>query len=177
MKFWLREKLGLKQAEGRKAPRSFLEARAGAKFSGVFGGAFSSGKFVSVNRSVRSVNRSVRSLSSLLISLVPVFSMSSFLAFARFGEVSSDEGLALLLGSRILPRGGEVAVEEKSGGGKLSKSSATFDHGPLFPFSFIRRRKSDAPYLILELCLIVPFLYPKAMLLIAVRLGWRQCGT
>ena len=73
--------------------------------------------------------------------------------------MSSEAGLDLLLVSRILPRGGEVGVEEKSGGGKLSVSSETFDHGPLLPLSLTRRTKSDAPYLTLELCLMVPFLY------------------
>ena len=73
---------------------------------------------------------------------------------------SSEAGLARLLGSRILPRGGEVTLEEKSGGGKLSVSSETFVHGPLLPFSLIERTKSDAPYFTLELCLMVPFLYP-----------------
>ena len=39
--------------------------------------------------------------------------------------MDGDGDLARLLGSRTLPGGGDVEVEEKAGGGKLSESRST----------------------------------------------------
>ena len=148
VKFLLREVHGLMQAEGLKAPTSLNEEVIGAIFSGVLSSSFAGeATFAVLSVIVDEFSMATTSLSSLDCLLE-----SSFRALVTLsGGVVWDGDLALLLGSLVLPLGGDVAVDEKSGGGRLSVSSSTEFHGPLLPLSFMRRIKSETPYLTLEL--------------------------
>ena len=151
VKLLLDTERGLTQAEGWKEPRSDLLGGAERGGEGRLAGSVL-GKFTGAIDSLVEVGLSG------LFSPSSEVSSTIFALLLRVLSASGLPDLARLLGSLVLPGGGEElrfpSNKESCRGGKEDRE--TYDQDVFVSLGLIKRTKSEVPYLTLVLCLMSP---------------------